>query len=324
MQEHFLKEIEIIDYKCFKDFNAKKFKRVNLISGKNNVGKTAFMEALNINVNSDKLETFIYHLASVKISRNNLEFREKTNQESFDFFKESLEEISCNIKSNIHKCSFSLKDINATKKFKIETNSNLYEVNINDFSYSIESSLNKKFIDNYGLSYSDIREVFIEIQKNEKEKLLDRYINEFDSSITSFKLLGDTPSCKLTDTQKYFELNEFGDGLSHYIGIICTLFACKDGFIFIDEIDNSIHYTQLEKLWEIIFTISKEVNCQVFATTHSKEMINAFAKVSKKLNDEDISFIELGRNKNNEIKSLTMNYEKLQRELESGNEIRGW
>ena len=52
MQEHFLRNIEIIDFKCFKNFKAKDFKRVNLISGKNNVGKTAFMESLYINLHN--------------------------------------------------------------------------------------------------------------------------------------------------------------------------------------------------------------------------------------------------------------------------------
>ncbi len=49
MDEH-LKEIEIKDFKCFKDFKANGFKRVNLIGGKNNVGKTAFMEAYYLGI----------------------------------------------------------------------------------------------------------------------------------------------------------------------------------------------------------------------------------------------------------------------------------
>ncbi len=53
-------------------------------------------------------------------------------------------------------------------------------------------------------------------------------------------------------------------------------------------------------------------------------MINAYAKVSQKLEDNDISFIELGKNKDNELKSITMDYERLQKEISSGNEIRGW
>ena len=54
------------------------------------------------------------------------------------------------------------------------------------------------------------------------------------------------------------------DGLKHYILSFIALFCvCENGQLFIDEIDNGIHYTQLEKLWEIIFTISKEVNCHI-------------------------------------------------------------
>ena len=45
MSEHFIKDIEIKNYKLFKNFKAGGFGRVNLIGGKNNVGKTAFMEA---------------------------------------------------------------------------------------------------------------------------------------------------------------------------------------------------------------------------------------------------------------------------------------
>ncbi|WP_083915744.1 AAA family ATPase [Thiofilum flexile] len=45
MSEHFIKTLNIENYKCFHNFEAKGFGRVNLISGRNNVGKTAFLEA---------------------------------------------------------------------------------------------------------------------------------------------------------------------------------------------------------------------------------------------------------------------------------------
>ena len=45
MSKQHIKNIEIKNFKCFEDFKAEGFGRVNLIGGKNNVGKTAFMEA---------------------------------------------------------------------------------------------------------------------------------------------------------------------------------------------------------------------------------------------------------------------------------------
>jgi AAA15 family ATPase/GTPase len=52
MSKHFIKKIEIEKFKCFKNFEAEGFSRVNLITGKNNVGKTAFMEACFLLSNS--------------------------------------------------------------------------------------------------------------------------------------------------------------------------------------------------------------------------------------------------------------------------------
>ncbi|MBL0703064.1 MAG: hypothetical protein JJV95_03665 [Sulfurospirillum sp.] len=48
----FLKDIEIKQYKCFKNFNVNGLKRINLIGGKNNIGKTAFLEACYLYYNS--------------------------------------------------------------------------------------------------------------------------------------------------------------------------------------------------------------------------------------------------------------------------------
>ncbi len=59
MNEHFIKNIEIKNFKCFKDFKAEGFGRVNLIGGKNNVGKTAFMEACYISNSKRNLYNII-------------------------------------------------------------------------------------------------------------------------------------------------------------------------------------------------------------------------------------------------------------------------
>ncbi|WP_366939770.1 AAA family ATPase, partial [Sulfurimonas sp.] len=48
MEEHFIREIKIQEYKSLQNFHAEGLARINLIGGKNNVGKTAFMEALYI------------------------------------------------------------------------------------------------------------------------------------------------------------------------------------------------------------------------------------------------------------------------------------
>jgi len=46
--------------------------------------------------------------------------------------------------------------------------------------------------------------------------------------------------------------------------------------------------------------------------------------VAKKLDDEDITFIELGKNNENKIESIIYPYEWLIDEVEQNHEVRGW
>lgn len=48
MENHFIKNVEFENFKCFEKLKVKDLKRVNLIGGKNNIGKTSFMEGLEI------------------------------------------------------------------------------------------------------------------------------------------------------------------------------------------------------------------------------------------------------------------------------------
>lgn len=325
MQEHFLRNIEIIDYKCFKNFKAKDFKRINLISGKNNVGKTAFLESLLINLYSISPTKMALSLGASNLTRDKLEFIDvKKNSTIIDEFKLKIENSIFEAKSNMNYSKFEMINLNGKKEFSFIIDENEIKININEFSFEFDEIKNIVSLDKFGLTNNDIKNLFDVIQTKDKENFLNDLINKFDSTIENFKIIGNEPQCKISNSSGYRKINEFGDGLKHYISIICAVFACENGQLFIDEIDNGIHYTQLEKLWEIIFTISKEVNCQVFATTHSKEMINAYAKVSQKLEDNDISFIELGKNKNNEIKANVYDKEMFLYELNQNHEVRGW
>ena len=54
----------------------------------------------------------------------------------------------------------------------------------------------------------------------------------------------------------------------------------------IDEIANGIHYSRLKDFWLNIMKICKELNVQLFATTHSKECEIAFAEALKEIKEE--------------------------------------
>jgi AAA15 family ATPase/GTPase len=321
MSEHFLTNIDIEEFKCFKNFSASGFKRVNLIGGKNNIGKTAFMEACYIHVHSQDIDTMITAIIAIKTMRENINLLEQLIQKEQNITPHSLLDATrlFSAVSNIDKTNFYRLEEDAIKIYSFYIKKNEKKVQ-GDINILVKFVHNIKFIDNFGWSDDELIQTYQEIQKQDQERLLNNVIKEFDDSIEAFKVIGDKPQCKING--EYRDITEFGDGLKHYISIICALYACSNGYLFIDEIDNGIHYSQLDRLWELIFTLSKTSNCQVFASTHSKEMLEAFARVAKRLNEQDISYTTLVKNKQQEIKALTQDYEMLLYSIAQEHEVR--
>ncbi|MEA3490807.1 MAG: AAA family ATPase [Campylobacterota bacterium] len=324
MNDHFIKNIEIKNFKCFENFSAEGFGRVNLIGGKNNVGKTAFMEACCTNIYTKNIDTLYTTLMYVTYVREKLEYINKLFSLKDDIvFFENIKNYS--VKTNINNIQYKLIDQDGRKKeYKFNINKDESIISVDDFPYRRELTTSILFVDGKGFTNKHLKKIYIEVQRRDKEELLNKYLNSFDSSIEKFKIFNDSPECKTKDKKDYLRLSEFGDGLRNYISIISALYACSDSYVFIDEIENGIHYTNLDKLWEIILTISKQQNVQLFATTHSKECIESYARVAKRLKDEEIAMITMARNPKNKLKALVWNQKQFLSELEQNHEVRGW
>ena len=318
--EHFIREIEIKNYKLFKDFKAEGFGRVNLIGGKNNVGKTAFMEACWINSGSYKLKQFIFYMKSIKFMRENINILEGSTHDDTKEFIELLNHLD--IQSNINNTSFQIKEENGIKEYILQFNNQKIKVNVNEFSYDLDVKENNEFIDSFGLTYGEIVEAYSYIQIKDKEDYLNTILYKFDNRIEAFKVIDEKPQCKIDS--EYRELTELGDGIRHIVSIITKLYQSENGYLYIDELDNGIHYTMLDELWKIVLEVSKALNVQVFATTHSKECIESYARVAKNLEDEEITFTQLKRMEDNSIKAGVYDSEMLINAIEQDHEVRGW
>jgi len=158
-----------------------------------------------------------------------------------------------------------------------------------------------------------------------KENYLHQSLQLFDENIISLKAIPSQQGVSLKLIIKNRELpvllSSLGEGVNRYIAILSAIWMSEDGYLFIDEIENGIHYTNHEKLWKFIFEASKQANCQVFATTHSKECIEAFNRVNE--SDEGI-YLEFYRNqKNGLIVVKERDNEQLEYALSHNSEIRG-
>ncbi|HYG35598.1 MAG TPA: AAA family ATPase [Clostridia bacterium] len=75
-------------------------------------------------------------------------------------------------------------------------------------------------------------------------------------------------------------LRSFGDGLNRLFGIVLSLVNAKDGLLLVDAFENGMHFTVQLDVWRGIFRLSRLLNVQVFATSHSWDAIGAFQKAS--------------------------------------------
>jgi len=92
---------------------------------------------------------------------------------------------------------------------------------------------------------------------------------------------GRTAIVKLTGDDRPVPLNSMGDGMHRVLQLILAMFPARGGIFLIDEFENGLHYSVQEKVWSLIFQLATILDIQVFATTHSRDCIDAFAKISK-------------------------------------------
>ncbi|NOS88930.1 MAG: AAA family ATPase [Methylococcaceae bacterium] len=310
MSEYFVTDIEITQFKCFSDFTVSGFKRVNLIGGKNNMGKTALMEACFINLHSIDVDTMITVIHSVKFARENLNFI----SQGIDDLKLLNATPQYSAKTNLSHKAFYITENNAKKEYQFVINDWSKTIAEKDLSLSFVFFENILFIDKFGWSDGDLAKAFHTAQRLGYEFQLNRSLKEFDRSLEGIQITGDQVQCKTHGV--FLDINDFGGGLKHYLSILCALCVCKNGYLFIDEIDNVLHHSQLDNLWELILKLSKATHCQVFATTHSEAMPNYLARMARKLDDQAISYTLLDRNPQHELVVETLGFQQLTRNLD--------
>ncbi len=108
---------------------------------------------------------------------------------------------------------------------------------------------------------------------------------------------------RVTGQARPLPLRSFGDGLNRLFGIVLSLANAKNGLLLIDEVENGMHHTIQADVWRAMFRLSKRLNVQVFATSHSWDSIEAFQKAAAEDPEEGV-LIRLSRRGDDVIPTL--------------------
>jgi AAA15 family ATPase/GTPase len=107
--------------------------------------------------------------------------------------------------------------------------------------------------------------------------------------------LSRTAMVRLAGSPRPVPLNSLGDGMLRVLQLILKVFPAKGGALLIDEFENGLHYSIQEKIWGLLFELAVKLDIQIFATTHSWDCIESFAKVAKERTEVEGTLVRVGR-----------------------------
>ena len=70
-------------------------------------------------------------------------------------------------------------------------------------------------------------------------------------------------------------LSVMGAGMTHVARIVLAIATAAGGVVLVDEIENGLHHSVLPAVWRVITKAAQQFNVQIFATTHSFECVQA-------------------------------------------------
>ena len=128
-------------------------------------------------------------------------------------------------------------------------------------------------------------------------RLIEPHIEDIRFVIKDERTNERTAIVKLFDEELRFPIRSMGDGIVRILQLILNMYAAKDGLYLIDEFDNGLHYSVQKSLWQMIFSLAKQLNIQVFATTHSWDCIQSFTEVSIENEQMKGTLLKIGKSK---------------------------
>lgn len=119
------------------------------------------------------------------------------------------------------------------------------------------------------------------------ENLVIQCLNIIEPKITGVSMISDghnsnrrRPLVRIADSQSPVALRSLGVGISRLFEIIVTLVNARGGFLLIEELESGLHYGVHLDVWKLVLKLARDLDIQVFATTHSGDAVKAFCRAN--------------------------------------------
>mgnify|MGYP001044200740 FL=1 len=344
-----LRSLEIRNYRNLRHLTIEKLGRVNLLVGKNNTGKTSVLEAVYLWANRGRYE-LVYNILRLRgglFDSSDDRYQYNKNSLSSLFLDQKIkptDEGDIIINGTELRMGFEIMNVSDPEApellfFKIEHTDFKRPVNvlihqpINPADPSFPpfewpKNIRNQFVNANGFSSVENGELYDNVVTTDAEDYIIKALKIVNQDVTRIAFRTDSLTKKryavvrLNDNYPQ-PLQSMGDGINRILTIILAMVNCENGYLFIDEFENGLHYSVQEKLWEVIFYLAERLNIQVFATTHSNDAIRSFTSVLAKQEkpDEAGKAIRLQLH-NGDVRAIDYSPEELETAVEYNIEVR--
>lgn len=350
-----LTSIHIQGFKGFKDTLITPLRKVNLILGGQNVGKTSLLEAVYLgasDIGNYEMVPTLFRVSEGKDSQRYLQSVLEKRRWLVDLSDDQGKVLRATNNPKLDNTGFfdfklpdskSLDFFEAETETKSDTKRLIKGAGIGLFSIMMAPTERKNliapahaakqvlFINPLAVSVHlpnqlSVAQLFDKTIMARRKKVLLEMLRRIDPRLEDMHSLSPDGEqriyVELEGDGEALPLPQLGHGFSRLVYLYCSLLVTDAKLALIDEVENGIHYSSLPTLFQGIQDIAATDDVQTLMTTHSWDCIRAAYKTFADADNlQDFQLIRLERDGDN-IRAVVINDEMLDTVMEAGYEVR--
>ncbi|MEA5464272.1 AAA family ATPase [Leptothoe sp. PORK10 BA2] len=208
-------------------------------------------------------------------------------------------------------CALNLSDqgglsINSINSISIRARMGAFNI-LGSMETTEKSEFTTQFVTSSGLTVPKVIELFERVVLTPEEETVYQALRAVEPKIERIASVGSVSYNPLEESRQGFvvrannsrmPIGSMGDGVWRMLGLTLAAVEASNGFLFVDEIDTGLHFSAMNKMWELIWEVSKRLDVQIFATTHSSDCWESLADVASRYDttDDGITIQRIERN----------------------------
>jgi ABC-type cobalamin/Fe3+-siderophores transport system ATPase subunit len=350
LNELILPSLEIENFRAFRHLRVPHLARVNLIVGKNNVGKTSLLEALwlyarrgapaviweqlAVREESAARNHFLDTQPSVPAIRNLFSKRPNVLGEGAKLYIGPMDTPAEQLSIAIERHPDTSQQQRGMIPFLVlrwGSETRLFTELMHgtpDISYlPSQADIPHTIVTAGGLTQTYITALWDRIALTDLENYVTDALRIIAPEIERVNMISDSAlgpqriaMMRVHGIDQPVSLRSYGDGMYRLFVIAVAAVNARQGLLLIDEIENGLHYSAQPDLWRLVFELARSLQIQLFATTHSKDCVEAFQRVAN-AHVEEGQVVRLGR-KNSGVVATLFDEDELEVAIEQNVEVR--